>query len=713
MSAIPQTLNNISYYFKSAVNYLDSCIGISQNSIPHDISALENYVQCGDHDNFKKKFEELENESAVNPNTLVSTGESLLTLAIQYNQTKIIDFLENRKNVCKETLISRYVSSLENYICYGNLEKVTSKFKQMFEKLKAVDNSNLDFPNLIVSTGESLLTLAIRYNQIDIVRFLKSEGADVFKPDENKLNPVNSAILNSGSILSILLDINAQPSSFTEAKANPELSYSQLLDAKGIADNIDRKPWLAAMHKDTTLLEEAKKGGRANALNLNNLYSTTLYIEVECQYSYSCKKPEENREALFDLKCNRGFTPLHFAIAFKRWKNVSFLIKEGASIHIKDKNNVSPLDLIVYLTKQEDPLNLSKNQIVLACSNVALFAIPYFYELSLVLMPSDIIGGPQIREMYNFLFNKVLYGIVCMMFYYGANYDFTRKIKDVFSKLSFKAVTKLLGDLRMPILSSYANFLIFSKPIKNSILGLFNCAKFAYRRPVKSLVNATVHTINISSLGYTFSKQVVNDVGLFVNLSKACTQYLSFCYNAFNNENKRDLIRKLPRELIHRIFNISTSTEVARYVSNVSNDSNKNSINQMIASNAMIGAWAPQSYVNPVSSCDSEVKRLSHIYDSFLNGNLDPNVPKDALYMLAPGKVLDSLSEVTSLQNSFYRNRFMFIRNAILQSKILAFEQKEVIINIFRRSVTRLDCCINPLSELCTMYKEEFNECLL
>ncbi|WP_342189704.1 ankyrin repeat domain-containing protein [Spiroplasma endosymbiont of Dilophus febrilis] len=224
----------------------------------------------------------------------------------------------------------------------------------------------------------SLLYYAIDTGDIQIVKLLIDNGADVNFQDENGLTPLHFAIENAIDtgdiqIVKLLIDNGADPNvldcnndfisplHYAIIKNKKEV-VEVLLKSKNIKNKINNKSylnigclhWISLNSKNINNLEIAEllidNGADVNLQDEND--ATPLY------YAISTNNKEMvqlliNKGANIKNITKNGLTPLYYAIILDNKEMVQLLIEKGANVNMQDENGLTPLHFAIEENNQE------------------------------------------------------------------------------------------------------------------------------------------------------------------------------------------------------------------------------------------------------------------------------------------------------------------------------------------------------------------------
>ena len=264
----------------------------------------------------------------------------------------------------------------------------------------AADNGNIEVLKYLVSQGANVnvkdnygrtpLQVAVNKNNLEMVEYLISHGADVNVKDSFSKSPLHDAasignietvqiLISHGAQINAKDKINKTPLHHSVEKGHKKITQ-YLISKNGVVNTKDDRGkyplHYAASFGD---LEQVKylisKGAAVNArdkFDLCPLHDAADYEHLEIVKYLLSQGADVNAKGAYILGViNRtlGCTPLHIAAFRGNLKVVKYLISQGADVNLKNNEDQNALDLaknrgpqeiVAFLESSEELAQLSK-----------------------------------------------------------------------------------------------------------------------------------------------------------------------------------------------------------------------------------------------------------------------------------------------------------------------------------------------------------------
>eukprot|EP00050_Salpingoeca_kvevrii_P018569 m.75851 g.75851 ORF g.75851 m.75851 type:complete len:337 (-) comp8097_c0_seq3:1955-2965(-) len=211
---------------------------------------------------------------------------------------------------------------------------------ELLEKHLAAGGS----PNLVDSQQRSLLFLAVFHNNIDAFDLLMAKGADIHRPNEFGLTPLEVACWRGRlSMLKQLLAAGADPDSCDQFGLHP------LHKATGFGHDAIITELIARARVDVNVLTD--EATAPEDFDAHSELETALHIAAR-RGNESTVRTLLHFNAQVHSVNRHGETPLHVAIrnctrahhSQSNWRCVLLLLEAGASLTAVSHKNQTPLD---------------------------------------------------------------------------------------------------------------------------------------------------------------------------------------------------------------------------------------------------------------------------------------------------------------------------------------------------------------------------------
>jgi ankyrin repeat protein len=234
------------------------------------------------------------------------------------------------------------------------------------EPIKQLVSADKDLVNAKDGFGDLALNAAIRFRRDETARFLVENGADFAMTGARGYTPLHEAVdAGSREIVRLLLERGADPSSKGESHAPPlhllkgDAEIARLLiengadvNRKGIGENTALH-WCAERGADDVSALLIRLG--ANPNSRNELGETPLH------YALSYKRARQVRllvDAGADLTGSRKWPSLHYAAAGGDADLVSWVISEGVDINEQGPRGCTALHVAVSLYGKDNAIEV-------------------------------------------------------------------------------------------------------------------------------------------------------------------------------------------------------------------------------------------------------------------------------------------------------------------------------------------------------------------
>lgn len=231
---------------------------------------------------------------------------------------------------------------------------VVASIKGQLEVIKFLVSEGIDVNKKDKHLGSPIL-MAVRCNQTETIKYLLEKSAEKSPDNPRKWNLLHYAINNSqdAGLIEVLLRYGVTPDHKNfrgqtplhfAARRAPEI-LKLLLDAGAdvnIKDIKGQTPVFNAIDDQTkdNLQLFYKRGASIKEKDLSG--RTPLFYSIQgCSLSTASMLLKMGAD--INRQDNHGATPLHIAAGTGILSNVEFLVKKGAQVNIKDKNGRTPV----------------------------------------------------------------------------------------------------------------------------------------------------------------------------------------------------------------------------------------------------------------------------------------------------------------------------------------------------------------------------------
>lgn len=182
------------------------------------------------------------------------------------------------------------------------------------------------------------LHYAIFFKKYETVVFLIENGADLFAKDGKGFTPLHNAVIINESKY-ILLLLSKKCTFMRGCNEIDNLTIDSNLNSNLISEIQEETHNLIQKnieHTSYSLIQEKNNDGKTplHFAAINSCNSSLLFL-----LNYGTK--------YINLKCNRGWTPLHYTCEFDKIDNLKLLILRGAKINEQDKKGWTPFHIAV------------------------------------------------------------------------------------------------------------------------------------------------------------------------------------------------------------------------------------------------------------------------------------------------------------------------------------------------------------------------------
>ena len=220
----------------------------------------------------------------------------------------------------RHTLLTTIVIFLFLIGCSGTEKKATPSGDSNY--IKAIISEDPGRINQKDSYGDSLLHLAVREGNVEIINYLVSMGANINIQDLNDETPLHTAV-NIGNLDTVIqLVVNG-------ADIN-------------IKDSIGNTPLHDAVENEQIQIAEYLISQQAAINTQNNEHQSPLF-EAVASDKIEMSKLLIFRGANVNTKDEERKSPLHAAVINKNIEIVKYLTMKGANVNAKDKFDRTPL----------------------------------------------------------------------------------------------------------------------------------------------------------------------------------------------------------------------------------------------------------------------------------------------------------------------------------------------------------------------------------
>jgi len=268
------------------------------------------------------------------------------------------------------------------YILTGNLKELSRLVKDGININVVADSDTIKMDNLdppVISTGDSLLHVAIALKNDDAINFLLNNDIDINIVSSGKSSPLFTAIyFNNFEVAKYLIKNGANLHITNEKYGQGLLHYCTDIETAQLLIDHGVNPNARCQHLGYSPLHlEAGRNVNIEMIRLLLLNGADVNIKgnkgetpthILCGFFLYCKKIEKVGSLLIkygagvDTQDFDGDTPLHWAVGkgrkinFENWGSVeaiNFLIDNGCSPSITNNNGETPLDIATNTGKLE------------------------------------------------------------------------------------------------------------------------------------------------------------------------------------------------------------------------------------------------------------------------------------------------------------------------------------------------------------------------
>ncbi|ACP20925.1 hypothetical protein Aasi_1610 [Candidatus Amoebophilus asiaticus 5a2] len=325
----------------------------------------------------------------VNKNIENQAGDTLLHIAVKESDVKMVEFLieagMDRAVKSKDGRTLLHVAVKENkpamvdYLITLGIDKNAKDHGGNTCLHTAVQEGNADMVYQLVAQranrkeknnqGSSCLHLAVQVNNFSMLAQLVALNFDKHAKDNQGNTPLHIAVeegkeeiakhlVQAGASLHIINKLGLTPIDL--AATSKHISYIDLVFSATKSINTLGKDGLTHLHravqrKDVKLIEQLIKC-QADVTATDKVGKTPLHYAASEGHTKLVKilsaalKPKASLSSLFkknssliDIVDNQGQTPLHLAIAGGHIGTVKLLLQQKASLYVKDKQGITPL----------------------------------------------------------------------------------------------------------------------------------------------------------------------------------------------------------------------------------------------------------------------------------------------------------------------------------------------------------------------------------
>jgi ankyrin repeat protein len=277
-------------------------------------------------------------------------GLSPLQHSIDNNNLKILNILIDNNVKCTLNIL------------YDSFKYHISSFILLLNRISSL---NIDINMISITYDDTLLHMAIKKNNIEIVKLLLEKGADPNIKNRAEQTPLEIAIFNYNiEIVKLLLEKGADPNIKNRAKQTSleiailinNIEIVKLLLEKGADPNIKNRDGQTlleiAQYKDYDIIVNLllEKGARGE-IKIKSPYSTEIVEAVRKQNIELVKELLDKGADVNTIdKDNYGKRSLlHIATDKKNKDMINLLLDRGANIDIFDNNKETALHLAIGL----------------------------------------------------------------------------------------------------------------------------------------------------------------------------------------------------------------------------------------------------------------------------------------------------------------------------------------------------------------------------
>jgi len=266
----------------------------------------------------------------------------------------------------------------------------------------AVDNGNIEVLKYLVSQGANVnvkdnygktpLQAAVNKNNLEMVEYLISHGADVNVKDYFSRSPLHDAaiignietvqiLISHGAQINAKDNMNKSPLHHSVEKGHKEIT--QYLLSKNAAVNTKdvrgKYPlhYAASFGDPEQVKDLISKGAVVNArdkFDLSPLHDAVDYEQLEIVIDLLSQGADVNAKGAYIFSViNRtlGCTPLHIAAYRGNLKVLKYLISQGADVNLKNNEEQNALDLAKMRGNQEVVVFLESSEELARLSNAS------------------------------------------------------------------------------------------------------------------------------------------------------------------------------------------------------------------------------------------------------------------------------------------------------------------------------------------------------